>query len=100
MNYRRRFIQLAAPLERVTEEVMLASFVRGLEPGIKNELRVSRHASLEEAMELATRLEVKNKELRSGRSVNGPKEIINSSQTNVTRIVERGRDRNSPFLNI
>ena len=39
-EYRRRFIELSAPLEGVSDEVALGIFINGLKPEIKMELRI------------------------------------------------------------
>lgn len=62
-EYRRRFIELIAPLTGVPEDIALAQFINGLRDEIKTEVRVLGALNLEHAMELALKVEEK---LRSG----------------------------------
>lgn len=55
MEYRRRFVQLLAPLKGVSDEVALGQFMSGVNPEIKTELRLHNPRSLDRAMELALR---------------------------------------------
>lgn len=60
-DYRRKFIETAAPLERISEEILMGQFLNGLKEDVKAEVRVLNPLSLEQAMELALRVEDKNK---------------------------------------
>ncbi|XP_074347938.1 uncharacterized protein LOC141686775 [Apium graveolens] len=58
-EYRKRFIETAAPLDRVSEAVLLGQFINGLKDDIKAEVRLLNLVSLDHAMEVAVRLEEK-----------------------------------------
>ena len=58
-DYRRRFIELAAPLDNIPEELALGTFVNGLRPEIRAELRILEPNNLGRAMDLAQRIEEK-----------------------------------------
>lgn len=58
-EYRRKFIETAAPLEQVSEDMLLGHFINGLKEEIKAEVRLLHPVSLEQAMELAVRVEEK-----------------------------------------
>lgn len=64
-DYIRRFIELAAPLDGVSDRVALGSFIKGLKPIIKNELRLWAPTDLGRAMDLAQQIEEKNRVIRS-----------------------------------
>lgn len=64
-KYIRRFIELAAPLEKVTDRVALASFLKGLKPEIRDELHMWTPLDLGRAMDLAQQIEQRNRNLRS-----------------------------------
>ncbi|KAL4585287.1 hypothetical protein LXL04_009903 [Taraxacum kok-saghyz] len=64
-EYIQRFVELAAPLEGVTDRVALASFIKGLNPTIQNELRLWAPTELGRAMDLTQQIEEKNRALRS-----------------------------------
>ncbi|XP_074337653.1 uncharacterized protein LOC141674849 [Apium graveolens] len=59
VEYRRRFIELMAPLTGVPEEIALAQFINGLKDEIKTEVRVLGPINLDHAMELAVKVEEK-----------------------------------------
>lgn len=59
-EYKRRFIETAAPLEGISEEVLLGQFINELKDDIKVEVRMLHLVSLEQAMELSVRVEEKN----------------------------------------
>lgn len=59
-EYRRKFIETAAPLEGVSEDILMGHFINGLKDEIKAKVRVLHPVSLEQAMELAARIEEKN----------------------------------------
>lgn len=63
-EYRRMFIETAAPLERISEEILMGQFLNGLKEDVKAEVRMLNPLSLEQAMELALRVEEKNKATR------------------------------------
>lgn len=60
-DYRRKFIETAAPLDRLPKEIMLGQFLTGLKEEIRAEVRVLKPINLEQAMELALRVEESNK---------------------------------------
>ena len=60
-EYRRRFIETARPLERVTEDMLLGHFINGLQDDIKAEIHLLNPMCLEQAMEQALRVEEKFK---------------------------------------
>ena len=60
-EYRRAFIETAAPLDRVSEDILMGHFVNGLKEDIKAEVRVLNPLNLEQAMELAVRIEEKQR---------------------------------------
>lgn len=60
-EYQRRFIEIATPLDRVREKILLGHFVNGLKEKIKAEIRLLNPLSLERAMELAMRVGKKNR---------------------------------------
>lgn len=70
-EYRRRFIELAFPLENVPEEIMRGQFINGLKEDIKAEICLLDPDTLEKAMDLATRIEERNR-VNGGRETFGP----------------------------
>lgn len=60
-EFRRSFIEMAAPLEQVPEAILLAHFINGLKDDIKAEVRMLGLYTLELAMELALKVEEKNR---------------------------------------
>ncbi|KAL4558953.1 hypothetical protein LXL04_031079 [Taraxacum kok-saghyz] len=64
-EYVRRFIELSAPLEGVSEQLALGSFINGLKTHVKNELRIWAPANLDRAFDLAHQIEEKNRALRT-----------------------------------
>ncbi|XP_017233746.1 uncharacterized protein LOC108207825 [Daucus carota subsp. sativus] len=60
-EYRRAFIETAAPLDRISEDILMGHFVNGLKEDIKAEVRVLNPLNLEQAMELAVRIEEKQR---------------------------------------
>ncbi|KAI3714972.1 hypothetical protein L6452_21935 [Arctium lappa] len=60
-DYRRKFVELAAPLDGIPEEIFLGQYINGLENTIKAELRLLNPLTLSEAMEMSSKVEVKNK---------------------------------------
>ncbi|KAJ9544173.1 hypothetical protein OSB04_023880 [Centaurea solstitialis] len=70
-DFIRKFVELASPLEGIPEEVFLSQFVNGLEGMIRAELRLLSPTTLEEAMEVALKVEAKNVVLRKERITGG-----------------------------
>ncbi|KAL4588357.1 hypothetical protein LXL04_001241 [Taraxacum kok-saghyz] len=60
-----RFIELSAPLEGITSRIAIGSFIKGLKPNIRNELRTWAPQDLGRAMDLAQQIEEKNRSIRS-----------------------------------
>lgn len=65
-EYRRKFIETAAPLERLLEDILMGQFLNGLKDDIRAEVRLLNPMSLEQAMELALRVEERNQVKKSG----------------------------------
>lgn len=59
-DYCEKFIALASPLQNVSEEVMLTSFMKGLQPFIRYELRLWAPSTIEMAIDWATMIEEKH----------------------------------------
>ncbi|XP_023760992.1 uncharacterized protein LOC111909400 [Lactuca sativa] len=64
-DYRRKFVNLAAPLDDISEEMFLGKFMSGLQPMIRSELRLFSPENVSDAMDIASRIEKKNKSLKS-----------------------------------
>lgn len=60
-EYQRKFIETAAPLKGLTEEILLGQFLTGLKEEIRVEVRILNPINLEQAMEFAVRIEEKNR---------------------------------------
>lgn len=60
-EFKRQFIELAASLERMPENVLMGHFVNGLKEDIRVEVRMLGVYALEQAMELALKVEEKNR---------------------------------------
>ncbi|KAH9650018.1 hypothetical protein KPL70_026202 [Citrus sinensis] len=58
-EYRRKFIELSAPLENITDELALGNFINGLKPEIRVEVRIMEPNNLGRAMDLAQKIEEK-----------------------------------------
>ncbi|KAL5578650.1 hypothetical protein UlMin_011092 [Ulmus minor] len=58
-DYRRKFIELSAPLENITNELALGNFINGLKPEIRVEIRIMEPSNLGRAMDLAQKIEEK-----------------------------------------
>ena len=58
-DYNRKFIELLAPLDNVSDEVALSTFIKGLKPKMRTELRVFEPTTLNRAMDLANRINEK-----------------------------------------
>lgn len=74
VEYRRKFIELLAPLERVPEEIAKGQFLNALKEEIKVEVRLLGPKSLDNTMDLALMVEDKlrvgsNKRLEQGLAV-------------------------------
>lgn len=59
-DYKWKYVELAAPLDGIPEEVLHSRFINGLEASIRAELRLMNPINLSEAMETAMKIEVKN----------------------------------------
>lgn len=59
MEYHRRFIELMAPLDGISEEVAKGQFINGLVGEVKAELRLHEPSTLDSAMDLAIKIEEK-----------------------------------------
>lgn len=70
-DYRRQFEILAAPLTELSEQVLESTFVKGLKPDIKAEIRLMKPEGLGRIMEVAQRVEERNLSVRGSR-VTGP----------------------------
>ncbi|KAL4575031.1 hypothetical protein LXL04_021871 [Taraxacum kok-saghyz] len=64
-EYVRRFIELSAPLEGVTEHVALGNFLNGLKAPIKSELRLWAPQTWGRAIDLAQQIEEKNRAVKA-----------------------------------
>lgn len=60
-NFRRKFIELAAPLDKIPEPILLAHFINGLREDIRAEVRMLGLHSLEQAMDLALKVNETNR---------------------------------------
>lgn len=60
-EYRRKFIEMAAPLDGIPETILMGKFVNGLKEELKAEIRVLNPMSLDQAMEMAGRVEERNR---------------------------------------
>lgn len=71
-DYTHRYIDLASPLEDILESIMMAQFVNGLKDEIKVEIQVLNPYTLDDAMDIALRVEERNRTRRNGyRSTRG-----------------------------
>lgn len=61
LEYRRKFIETAAPLDRIPESMLLGQFLNGLKKDIRAEVRLLSPSNLEQAMEIAARVEDRNR---------------------------------------
>ncbi|KAJ9540003.1 hypothetical protein OSB04_026509 [Centaurea solstitialis] len=66
-----KFMDLASPLEGIPEEVFMSQFINGLEGIIRAEVRLLNPTTLEDAMEIALKVEVKNAALIKEKSSGG-----------------------------
>lgn len=60
-EFRKKFIEMAAPLEQIPENMLMAHFVNGLKEEIRAEVRMLGLYTLEQAMDLALKVEEKNR---------------------------------------
>ena len=58
-DYRRSFIELAAPLHNIPEDIAVATFLNGLKEEIRAEIRLQGPLNVDQAMDLALRVEDK-----------------------------------------
>ena len=58
-DYRRRFIELLAPLEGVPEEIAMGKFINGLKEEVRAEVRLLGPITLDQAMDLVAKVEEK-----------------------------------------
>lgn len=80
-EYVRRFIELSAPLEGVTERVALGNFIDGLQDHIKSELRMWTPRDLGRAIHLAQQIEERNRALlASGFGALAPRNLQSSKK--------------------
>ncbi|KAI3752940.1 hypothetical protein L2E82_24983 [Cichorium intybus] len=68
-DYRKRYVSLAAHLEGISEEVLLSHFINGLVPAINAEVRLMSPINLLDAMEIASKLEDKNRIINSDHEI-------------------------------
>lgn len=90
-EYRRKFIETASPLDRVSEDMLLGQFITGLKEEIKAEVRLLNPVSLEQAMELAVRVEEKQ------RVANGRKQGFGSIRTGSYSIYSKNSTPITPY---
>lgn len=83
-EYRRRFIETVAPLDRIFESILIGQFINGLKEEIKVEVRMFNPINLEQSMELALRVEEKHK------VANPRKQILSSIKTSSGMGLNRG----------
>lgn len=60
-DFHRKFIELAAPLEKIPEPILMAHFVNGLQEDIRAEVRMLGFHNLEQAMDFALKVEETNR---------------------------------------
>lgn len=60
-DYTRKFIETASPLDRILENILMGQFINGLKEEVKSEVRLLNPLSLEQAMEIAVRVEERNR---------------------------------------
>lgn len=61
VEFKRQFIKLAAPLKRMPKNILMGHFVNGLTEDIREEVRMMGMYTLEQATDLALKVEEKNK---------------------------------------
>lgn len=60
-EYRRQFIETAAPLEHLSENILLGQFINGLKEEIRAEVRLLNPVNVKQAMEMAIKVEERNR---------------------------------------
>lgn len=90
-EYRRQFIKLAAPLENVPEQILMGQFINGLKDEVKAEVRLLNPVNLDWAMDLAVRVEEKNR--AGGNKGNG----VRSTSLNTTKYTPNPSVSKSPY---
>lgn len=84
-EFRRKFIEMAAPLEKIPENILMGHFVNGLKEDIKAEVRMLGLYNLEQAMDLALKVEEKNRlqvyKMGEGKTQNSVSSRTNSFNT-------------------
>lgn len=70
-EYRRKFIELSAPLDNISDESALGNFINGLKPKIKVEVRILEPRNLGRAMDLAQKIEEKLWVIKTHKATNG-----------------------------
>uniref|UniRef100_A0A803PCQ5 Ty3/gypsy retrotransposon protein n=1 Tax=Cannabis sativa TaxID=3483 RepID=A0A803PCQ5_CANSA len=93
-EYKKQFIKLLAPLKTVDPVVHLSTFMNGLLPSLKAELRIHRPRNVEEAMEIVQDIEDKNKLTRQ-RYPNSSRLNSPDIMTRAERIISRTSLANS-----
>lgn len=81
-EYRRKFIELAAPLERIPENIWMGQFINGLRDEIRAEVRLLSPMNLEQGMEMALRVAEQNRVIGLKKSYLGPIKTSSYSTTN------------------
>ena len=61
LEYRRQFIETAAPLDHLSENILLGQFLNGLKEEIRVEVRLLNPVNFEQAMELTVKVEERNR---------------------------------------
>lgn len=69
-EFRQKFIEMASPIEHIPESMLMAHFVNGLKDEIRVEVRMLGLYTLEQAMDLALKVEEKNR-IKAGKSGEG-----------------------------
>ncbi|XP_056699529.1 uncharacterized protein [Spinacia oleracea] len=69
-EYVNRFIEFVSPLDDVPESILMGQFINGLKEEIKAEIRVLNPEDLDQAMAMASRVEVRNRVKKMGPSYN------------------------------
>lgn len=63
-EYRRKFIETTAPLDQISESLLLGHFINGLKEDVKVEVRLLSPMNLEHAMEIVVKVEEKQRIIR------------------------------------
>ena len=80
-DYNRMFIVQLAPLDNVLDEVALSTFINGLKPEMRTELRVFEPTTWNRAMNLANRIKEKLQAAAQARGLNPPRTWMNTKST-------------------